>query len=48
MQMEEYSRAFKPKNTVLSVKHSGGSIRLWGCFAANGMYIASGREKKQD
>ena len=28
--------AFNPKNIVPTVKHGGGSIMLWGCFAASG------------
>ena len=26
----------KPKNTNPTVQHGGGSIMLWGCFAAGG------------
>ena len=28
--------AFNPKNTIPTVKHGGGNLRLWGCFSSNG------------
>lgn len=28
--------AFKPKKTVQTVQHGGGSIKLWDCVAASG------------
>lgn len=28
--------AFNHKNTMPTVKHGGGRIMLWACFAANG------------
>lgn len=28
--------AYKPKNTMSTLKRGGSSIKLWGCFAAGG------------
>ena len=30
------NEAFKQKNTLPTVKHGGGSLMFWGCFAASG------------
>jgi hypothetical protein len=32
----EKGEACKPKNTIPTVKHEGGSIMMWGYFAAGG------------
>ena len=34
--LEKKGEGCKPKNTIPSVKHEGGSIMLWGCCAAGG------------
>ncbi|CDQ75896.1 unnamed protein product [Oncorhynchus mykiss] len=34
--LEKCPLACKPKDTIPTLKHEGGSIMLWGCFAAGG------------
>ncbi len=29
--------AYDPKNTIPTIKHTGGNIMLWGCFFAKGI-----------
>ena len=33
----EKDAAFKPCNTIPTVKFGGGSVMIWGCFSANGV-----------
>ena len=43
--------AFNTKDTKPTVKHAGGSIMLWGCFAASGsgaLNKVNGTMKKED
>ena len=38
--------AYKPKNTVPTVKYGGGSIMLWGCFSSSSNEGTSSRSKE--
>ena len=40
--------AHHPKNTILTVKHGGGNIMLWGCFSSAGTVALLGIEGKMD
>ena len=43
--------AYKPKNTVSTVKHGGANIMLWGCFSSSGtgnLINVQGSMRKED
>ena len=45
------NEAYQEKNTAPTVKHGGGSVRFWGCFAASGTWCLEspwGTMKSQD
>ena len=46
--MEEKGEACKPKNTIPPVKQWGGSIRLWGCFAAGALQKIHGIMRQEN
>ena len=43
--------AYKPNNTVPTVKHGGGNIMLWGCLSSSGtgnLVVVQGIMRKED